>query len=41
MGGLFFVICVIGIYNLCKDVKIHNTPVFGSDKDIFKNHPEE
>ena len=41
MGGLIFVICVVGvIYNLCKDAKIHNTPVFGSDKNIFKNHPE-
>ena len=30
MSGLFFVICVFGvIYNLCKDAKIHNTPVIG------------
>lgn len=41
MGGLIFGICVIGvIYNLCKDAKIHNTPVIGSKKDIITTHPE-
>lgn len=41
MGGLFFIICVIGIiYNLCKDARIHNSKVFGTDKDIFMKNPE-
>jgi hypothetical protein len=41
MGGLIFVGCVVGvIYNLCKDAKIHNTPVIGSKKDIITTHPE-
>ena len=41
MGGLIFVGCVVGvIYNLCKDAKIHNTPVIGTKKDISLGHPE-
>jgi len=41
MGGLIFVICVVGIiYNLCKDAYIHNKPVIGSKKDIITTHPE-
>ena len=41
MGGCVLIICVIGIIcNLCKDTYIHNSKVFGTDKDIFMKNPE-
>ena len=41
MGGLIFVVCVIGIiYNLCKDSYIHNQKYFGTDREIQRNNPE-